>query len=74
MAPKNRLVRWLAGSSVVSEFWGKHLKNFMSFLPTSALLLVFIHVVGVIIESFIHRENLVSAMINGRKTKTIDQK
>lgn len=65
------LASWFLGSS---EFWGNAFEELHEFFAHFSLLLVFIHVFGVIIESFIHRENLVSAMINGRKTKTIDQK
>lgn len=37
------------------------------FFANITLLLVFIHVSGVVIESFIHRENLVASMLHGYK-------
>ena len=42
------------------------------FFANFTLLLVFIHVAGVIIESFIHKENLVKSMIDGKKRSDTD--
>ena len=64
------LASWFIGGS---HLWGEIFEELHEFFANFSLLLVFIHVLGVIIESFIHRENLVSAMINGRKTSNPDQ-
>lgn len=65
------LAIWFVGGS---EFWGDVFEEAHEFFANFSLLLVFIHVTGVIVESFIHKENLVSAMINGRKTKILGSK
>ncbi|MDH5426104.1 MAG: cytochrome b/b6 domain-containing protein [Gammaproteobacteria bacterium] len=49
------------------SFWGDVLEEVHEFFANFSLLLVFIHVAGVIIESMIHKENLAKSMINGMK-------
>lgn len=53
--------------SQTGGFWGDALEELHEFLANFTLLLVFVHVAGVIVESLIHKENLVSSMISGFK-------
>lgn len=45
------------------EFWEEVHEFFANF----TLMLVFVHIIGVIISSVVHKESVVSSMINGRK-------
>ncbi|MGZ8223888.1 MAG: cytochrome b/b6 domain-containing protein, partial [Methylobacter sp.] len=45
------------------KFW----EEIHEFFANFTLLLVFVHILGVAIESYIHKENLVKAMWNGYK-------
>lgn len=49
------------------SFWGEFFEEVHEFFANFTLLLVFVHVAGVIVESFIHKENLVKSMIDGEK-------
>jgi len=49
------------------KFWENLLEEVHEFFANFTLFLVAVHVAGVVIESLIHKENLVSSMINGFK-------
>ena len=60
------LAAWLGN---IGERGEDVLKEIHEFFANFTLLLVAIHVSGVIVESFIHRENLVKSMVNGNKAQ-----
>ena len=47
--------------------WQERLEQVHEFLAHFTLILIAVHVSGVVMESILHRENLVRAMIDGRK-------
>jgi cytochrome b len=61
----------LAGSGETIEDIFEEIHEFFA---NFTLLLVFIHVSGVVIESFIHRENLVASMMHGYKRAGKEEK
>ena len=58
------LAGWVAGTPY---YWEEVFEEGHEFLANFTLLLVFVHVAGVMVESLVHREKLVRAMLTGRK-------
>ena len=51
-----------------AAFWGSEaMEEIHSALANATIGLILLHVFGVLVASFEHRENLVKAMITGRK-------
>jgi len=58
------MAAWFAGNA---EAWEDILEELHEFFANFTLFLVVIHLGGVVVESVLHKENLVSAMFNGLK-------
>lgn len=66
----------LAGASgwaVYNDLGGEWLEESHEFLASAMLAVVAVHLAGVAVASWLHRENLVRAMLTGRKTAPQDR-
>jgi cytochrome b len=61
------LLTTATGWANYNEIAGDWLEEVHEAFANSMLALVFVHVAGVVVSSWLHRENLVGAMIHGRK-------
>ena len=65
------LAAWLG---YAGETWAEIFEETHEFFANFTVLLVIIHVAGVLFESLLHHENLISAMFTGNKSLDIKQK
>ncbi|UCV04999.1 cytochrome b/b6 domain-containing protein [Dechloromonas denitrificans] len=63
----------LTGWATVNELGGHWLEEVHEGLATAMLTVVFIHLAGVLSGSLLHEENLVRAMLTGRKKGNADE-
>jgi cytochrome b len=63
----------LAGWATYNDFGGHWLEDLHEGLATAMLTMVIVHIAGVVSGSLLHGENLVRAMVNGRKQGTAEE-
>ena len=61
-----------ASMAGMSDFWADVLEEVHEFFANFTVLLVCLHVLGVLLASLQHRENLVKSMVNGFKAERIE--
>jgi len=61
------IVTGLSGYLTYSDIGGDWLAELHEGAGNAMLAVVFVHIAGVVVSSFLHRENLAAAMVNGRK-------
>ena len=66
------LITPITGWFCLREIGGEWVSGFHELLANSMLAWVLVHVLGVIVSSLIHQENLVKAMVTGCKSATDD--
>lgn len=61
----------LAGLVPASHFWHEAFEESHEVLANLTVVMVVVHIAGVVVSSRLHRENLVRAMITGRKAREV---
>jgi cytochrome b len=67
------LLTAVSGFATYQEVGGEWLEELHEGAASAMLAVVAVHVLGVVVSSFLHRENLVRSMISGNKRGTTDQ-
>lgn len=67
------LLTAVSGFATYQEVGGEWLEELHEGAAGTMLAVVAVHVLGVVVSSFLHRENLVRSMISGNKRGTADQ-
>ena len=62
-----------SGFATYDELGGEWLEDLHEGAANAMMLLVVVHVLGVVVSSFVHKENLVRSMFTGRKPVPADQ-
>ncbi len=62
------LASGISGYAVYGDMGGEWVESLHEGAANAMLALVLVHVAGVVVSSLIHRENLVAAMLTGRKS------
>ncbi len=63
----------VSGCAVYEEVGGDWLEELHEFTSNAMLAVVFVHIAGVLVTSYLHDENLIVAMISGRKRGPVNQ-
>jgi cytochrome b len=59
-----------SGWATYNEVWGEWTEDLHEGAANAMMALVLVHVAGVVVSSWLHRENLVAGMVSGRKPGT----
>jgi cytochrome b len=59
-----------SGWATYQEVWGEWTEDLHEGTANAMMALVLVHVAGVVVSSWLHRENLVAGMVSGRKPGT----
>lgn len=61
------IVTAASGALLFRDIGGEALEEVHEFVPNAMLAVVLVHIAGVVVSSFMHRENLVRSMVTGFK-------